>query len=260
MIIYMPMAIFCKEYSFAYDFLYGDKDYEKECNFIESVFRKYSNKVKKILDLGCGTGGHALILADRGYTVAGVDIAKEMLETAKSKAKKSDLAIKFFKKDITSFDLKDKFDAAISMFSVMGYQTTNQAFLKACKTARKHLSPGGIFLFDCWNGNSVLTQKPRRRTKEVIINPQEKIVRIGEPVIDTLTHTVELRFKVIRMRSDSIISETNELHRVRFFFPQEVRFFLEIAGFKHTEIHPFLKLQRSLTDDDWNMAVVAKTR
>lgn len=55
------MEVFGKEYTRAYDHLYQDKDYAKECDFIEAVFQKYSVGVKTILDLGCGTGGHALV-------------------------------------------------------------------------------------------------------------------------------------------------------------------------------------------------------
>jgi len=62
-----------KDYASAYDFLYQDKDYEKECDFIESIFVRYSGNVKRVLDLGCGTGGHALILVRRGYHIVGVD-------------------------------------------------------------------------------------------------------------------------------------------------------------------------------------------
>ena len=51
------MTVFGDEYAIAYDYLYHDKDYEKECDFLEAIFRKHGKKVNTVLDLGCGTGG-----------------------------------------------------------------------------------------------------------------------------------------------------------------------------------------------------------
>ncbi len=89
------MSVFGKEYSTAYDSLYHDKDYEKECEFIEDVLSKSSIKVRRILDLGCGTGGHALLLAKKGYAVVGVDRSAEMLEFARQRAKDEGLSVEF---------------------------------------------------------------------------------------------------------------------------------------------------------------------
>lgn len=124
------MRAFGKEYALAYDYLYKDKDYEKECDFIGRVFKKFSGRVETILDLGCGTGGHALILAKRGYEVLGVDCSQEMLDIAITKAGKRNLSIEFIRDDITDIRLHRKFDAVISMFAVMSYQTTNSALAK----------------------------------------------------------------------------------------------------------------------------------
>ncbi len=55
--------VFNKQYANAYDSLYQDKDYEKECDFIEAIFEKNKRNPRTILDLGCGTGGHAIVLA-----------------------------------------------------------------------------------------------------------------------------------------------------------------------------------------------------
>ncbi|OHB70885.1 MAG: hypothetical protein A2W23_09600 [Planctomycetes bacterium RBG_16_43_13] len=272
------MNVFTKGYAEAYDDLYYNKDYEKECDFIELAFRKYDCQVSTILDLGCGTGGHALILARRGYHVVGVDRSQDMLDIALSKAEKEKLSVEFVQGDITGIDLHQKFDAVISMFAVMGYQTTNHALAEACRVASDHLSSDGLFLFDCWYGPAVLTERPGFRIKEIMLDdnpsipPLEKggkggfegnsstgrIIRFTEPVVDTLTHTVETRFKVWNLQGDRLISETNESHLMRFLFPQEIRYFLEVTGFKDIRFCPFLELEKPLTEHDWNMGVMAR--
>ncbi|MBU2578331.1 class I SAM-dependent methyltransferase [Patescibacteria group bacterium] len=252
------MTVFGKEYVENYDYIYQDKDYKKECDFIEKIFTKQSKKVKKVLDLGCGTGGHALILAKRGYRIIGIDRAEYMLKIAQRKAKNTNCCIDFIKGDITNIDLNEKFDAVISMFAVMGYQTTNSAIENVCKIAKKHLSTGGIFLFDCWYGPAVLVEKPCIRVKEISLNKDEKIIRFTEPILNILDHTVETRFKVLKIKNSCLVSETNESHFMRFLFPQEIKYFLEVAGFKKIEFCPFLELEKPLTEHDWNMAVIAR--
>lgn len=252
------MTVFGEAYSSAYDYLYHDKDYEKECNFLEALFGKHRLKAGTILDLGCGTGGHDLILARRGHRVTGVDRSQEMLDIAISKATKERLKLEFVRGDITDIDLDRKFDAVISMFAVMSYQTTNLALSNACKTAARHLALGGVFIFDCWHGPAVLTERPTPRIKEISLDEKGKIIRFTEPVLNILNHTVEARFKVWKIRDGYPVDETNETHLMRFIFPQEIRYFLEAAGFSDVEFYPFLDMERALTEHDWNMTVVAR--
>jgi SAM-dependent methyltransferase len=253
------MPVFGSDYAAAYDALYKDKNYEKECDFLETIFKKKSIKPKTILDLGCGTGGHAAILAKRGYKVTGIDRSEEMLTIARKKTKKSKGATEFIHGDITSLDLNRQFDVVISMFAVMSYQTSNQALAGVCATARKHLSSKGLFIFDCWHGPAVLTDKPGIRLKEVTSKTEGKILRFTEPVVNIMDHTVETRFKLWKVRNEHVVKETNESHLMRFIFPQEIKYFLEVAGFKSIDLSPFMELGVSLTEHHWNMTVIADT-
>ncbi|HMK49640.1 MAG TPA: methyltransferase domain-containing protein [Thermodesulfovibrionales bacterium] len=245
--------VFNERYAGAYDALYRDKDYEKECDYIESLFRKHGRKPRSILDLGCGTGGHALILAQRGYRVTGIDRSSPMLEIARSKAKGK--GAEFIKGDITKLRLNRKFDAVISMFAVMGYQTANDSFAAVCKLARRSLSPGGLFMFDCWHGPAVLLDRPTPRIKEIDSGKDEKIIRYTLPEMDVMNHIVNVNFRVWRVKRNSF-KENAEVHPMRFFFPQEVIYFLEVAGFDKVRLYPFFEIDRELTDKDWNMMVV----
>jgi 2-polyprenyl-3-methyl-5-hydroxy-6-metoxy-1,4-benzoquinol methylase len=49
----------------------------------------------KILDIGCGTGRHAIEFYKRGYIVDGIDVAENYLNIALERAKREDLDIKF---------------------------------------------------------------------------------------------------------------------------------------------------------------------
>jgi len=252
------MSVFNDAYAGFYDSLYGDKDYEGECDFIEKIFKKYKMVPRSILDLGCGTGAHDVLLARRGYRVTGVDRSAHMLKLAGKKAEERGVEIEYIKGDIRRLKLKRKFDAVISMFAVMGYQTSNSAFAAACSLARQNLRAGGVFIFDCWNGFAVIGDKPSAKTKKIKMPDASSLVRHTTPEFDFKAHLVRINFRTRKLCKGKIVHEAAESHPMRFFFPQEVAYFLEAAGFRKVDFYPCFDLSRELTERDWNMTVIAR--
>ena len=251
------MSVF-RDYANYYDTLYREKDYEKECDFLEQIWEELSSEpISRILDLGCGTGGHALPLAQRGYDVTGVDRSEQMLAIAKAKATQVNLSVEFQRGDIRNLELGQTFDAVISMFAVISYQATNDELAAAFRTARCHLEPGGLFVFDCWFGPAVLTQRPSDRYK-IVEADGERIIRFVSPVLDILQHTVQVNYKILRLRDGRVVDEVDESHLLRFLFPQEIAYYLAEAGFKLLKLCPFMELNRQPTEQDWNVTVVAE--
>ena len=257
----MSAPVFDKVYAGTYDTLYQDKDYEAECDFLEQVFAHYAQApIRTILDLGCGTGGHTLPLARRGYEVVGVDCSEKMLAAARAKAsstlERSNVPT-FQRGDIRNLDLGRAFDALIAMFAVIGHLTANENLTAAFCTARRHLAPGGLFVFDCWFGPAVLAQRPTNRYK-VVERDSERIIRFASPTLDVLRHTVQVDYKVLRIKDGRVLDEVDESHLMRFLFPQEIAHYLESSGFQPLKMCPFMKLDRGLTERDWNMTVIGR--
>jgi len=251
------MTIF-RDYAYIYDALYEDKDYKKECQFQEKILKTYAfGQIRTILDLGCGTGGHALILAERGYKVTGVDLSREMLEISRKKAKERKLNTEFIQGDIRNLKLNQKFDAVISMFAVISYQITNEDLISTFKVALKHLKKNGLFIFDVWFGPAVLAQKPSNRFK-VMEKDNERIIRFATPVLDILNHTVDVKYKIIKLSKDKVLDEVDEVHKVRFLFPQEIKLICDMTGFKVLELCPFMELGKIPTEKDWNVTGIVR--
>lgn len=253
----MSDHVFGQVYAGQYDLLYNDKDYEAECDFLEAIFRKFDLPVSTILDLGCGTGGHAIPLVQRGYHVTGVDRSEAMLVIGQENAEEMGVEVEFALGDIRTVDLGHTYDAVISMFAVMCYQSTNDDLAAACRTARRHLNPGGIFVFDGWHGPGVLTDRPTHRIK-IVEDGDHCILRFTEPAIDVKAHTVETRFRMWVVENDQVLYEADESHFMRYLFPQEIDYFLTVAGFKDVEFCPFLRLEEEINDFCWNFAVMAR--
>lgn len=247
-----------KQYAKFYDMFYKRKDYAVECDFLETVFKRYAKKpISSILDVGCGTGTHACMLAKRGYKVTGVDFSEPMLACARMKACNDGLEIDFQQSDVKTLNILKKFDACVSMFAVMGYQITNDDFENTLKSIRTHLDIGGVFVFDVWFGPAVLTTKPSERTME-ITEGEEKILKIAVPVMDIIKHVVQVNYTVIHIIGDKVIENVSESHFMRFFFPQELNYFLKKTGFHIDNITPFMAIEKELTVNDWNISVIAR--
>lgn len=243
-----------------YDIFYGDKDYEQECDFIQEIFKVYSEiPVKSILDAGCGTGGHSIPLALRGYKVTGIDASPVMIKQAKGKARKADANITFHSLDIRDFNLKRKFDACISMFAVLDYLTETGDILRALRSIRRHLKPDSIFTFDFWNGLAVLRILPSVRVKTVE-REGVKVFRTVHPELDTLHHICTSRYHVLVTQGGTIIDEFEETHEVRYLFPQEIAHYLDDAGFELLKFCPFLRLNGTADESEWNLTAIAKAR
>lgn len=253
----MLQDVFGEKYSRIYDLLYREKDYEAECDFLEAIFKKNGIQVKTILDLGCGTGGHMIPLARRGYQVTGVERSEHMLKSAEEAIAREKLECELIHGDLRGIDLGGRFDAVISMFAVMSYQTTNRDIASACRMARNHLDNDGLFVFDAWHGPAVLTHKPGQAFR-TIETDKGQIIRLSEPKLDIKGHLVEVRYKFWLIEGDRIRSMGDESHLVRFFFPQEIAYFLEVAGFGKVRFCPFMKLDEEIERDAWNMTVIGK--
>ena len=84
-----------------------------ECDFIENEIN--SDRSLKILDVGCGTGRHAIELSKRGYTVTGIDLSETQLARAREKAEGDHLRINFVRQDARNLSFNNEFDVAIML-------------------------------------------------------------------------------------------------------------------------------------------------
>jgi SAM-dependent methyltransferase len=250
----MTQGVFGRDYAAAYDDLYQDKDYLAECELTERIFKLYGQgPVRRVLDLGCGTGGHAVVLAARGYDVVGIDRSPEMLERARARRS----AARFELGEIGDFDLRETFDAALMMFAVLGYQIGNADVRAALSTARRHLRNNGLFFCDFWYGPAVLGQRPSERVK-VIDTAQGQVIRVAAGELDARHDLCMVRYHVWRIEDGRVTTEAREQHPMRYFFAPELELLLSAAGFELVRLGAFPNIDEEPTEQTWNVALVAR--
>lgn len=242
------VTTFATAYASVYDALYADKDYAAECDLIEEALRRYGNgRMNSILDLGCGTGSHAIRLAERGYELTGVDVSDDMLCGARAKSDE----IRWILGDLRTVDAGGPFDAALMMFAVLSYQHANDDVLAALVNARRHLRLGGLLVLDTWYGPAVIVEGPRDRTKVVVADDGRVVTRRTTGELDVRRHLCLVRFRIAL--EDQVEAET---HVVRFFFPRELELFLELAGFQLLSLSRFPTLGEEPDEHAWSVLVV----
>src|SRR4030042_1941738 len=234
---------FDKKYARYYDLFNSGKDYSKECDFLEEIFKRFGNKIQTILDLGCGTGLHDLELSKRGYEITGLDLSNEMIEIAREKVPN----VRFEVADMSNFNLNEKFDAIICMFSSLGYLIENKQIESFFKSVKNHLKENGLLIIDCWNGLAVMHELPSSREKSADIE-ELKIIRKSFPNLDPKNHINNVRFNVKIFQNNSLIDEYEEPHKVRFFFPKELEKYMNDEGFGLIQICPSYSLDKEISE------------
>lgn len=247
-------------YAQFYDSLYADKDYSAECEHLERIFETHGvRRGGRVLDLGCGTGGHVIRLACAGHHVTGVDRSSEMIEIARQKAAAAGVDPRLVVSDVCDLELGQKFDAVISMFAVVGYQLDNADLAAMLAVARRHLEAGGVFVFDAWFGPAVLTERPEVKRKTVSLPDGGTLIRVAKPTLDVVAQTVRVDYDLVSEDgARQPTGEVSESHTMRFLFAQEVAYFLRVAGFEVASLTPFMREGIAPTEQDWNVTWVAR--
>ena len=236
------------------------KDYTGEVDTVINYLRRRGISKGSVLELGCGSGGHAFELVNQGFNVTGVDCSKEMLKLAREKATTSlqFASPKFLLSDVRSLALQESYDVVLSLFHVVSYQISDNDLKETFATAARHLRSGGVFLFDCWYGPAVIWQQPERRVRRI---DRDGIVaeRLAEPEHFSHENRVCVNFKITMHGSGLDGPETFvEAHNMRYLFSPEIREFLN-SDFEDIDIFAWGTCQPP-SREDWTAVVLARRK
>jgi SAM-dependent methyltransferase len=239
-------------YSRYYDLLYRDKDYLGEVNYIQALLNRQGITEGNLLEFGSGTGKHGCLLADRGYHVHGIERSTEMVAQA--------MTVNGFtceQGDICTVQLGRTYDAVLSLFHVVSYQTSNADLMQVFARAADHLEKGGLFIFDFWYSPAVYAQRPVVRVKRMI-DAQVEITRLAEPVIYPNSNRVDVNYTIFaRDTASGAMQTTTETHPMRHFSLPEIDLLASIHGFDCIGAEEFLS-GKAAGEDTWGVCVTLK--
>jgi SAM-dependent methyltransferase len=201
-----------------------------------------------VLDLACGTGGHAVLLAQRGYFVVGIDSSTDMIRQARENAKREHVDANFVVADVRRFHLHRTFEAAFSLLGTFSYLTTDKDVADALAAIRSHLVPGGLLVFDTWC--SAGSEPAIRQGYRVAEEGERRAVVFSETEKSPDAQQIALRLNCLVLDRNRVVDQFQETHALRVFAPEEIKQFLEANRFRPVETH--------LRNRDRNMDVVAE--
>lgn len=224
-------------YAKYYDALYSDKDYHQESLYMSRILKKQLKKEKlEILEIGSGTGKHAVELCDLGHCVRGIEPSNEMVAIAKSHPN-----FKLTLGDVRTLGEQGSFDCCIAMFHVLSYLDELTQVRAAFAQVAKNLRPGGIFVFDVWHGPAVLNIGPEKREKQVR-GEGFVLTRMAQPFLIQDSRKVIVNYSMRVEHKNGDLEEFDESHTMRYFWPDELISAAKSANFE------FVKSEESFSE------------
>ncbi len=202
----------------------SDAQIALEAKFIEESLGV--DKGSALLDLGCGTGLHAIELTKRGYQVVGFDLSLPMLARAADEAQERKQKINFVQGDMRDLPFEEMFDGVYSWNTSFGYfdeEKNGQVIAKVHRALKK----GGQFLLDVVNRDYIIKQSPSLAWFE-----GDGCICMDEMQIDFITS--RMRIKRTMMMDDGRSREIE--YSMRIYSLHELGKLLHEHGFRVAEV------------------------
>jgi ubiquinone/menaquinone biosynthesis C-methylase UbiE len=225
-----------------------------ECDFIEGELKH--DKSISILDVGCGTGRHAIELCRRGYSTTGIDLSDSQLKRAREKASDSGLKIRFEQHDARNLPYKHEFNVAIMLceggFPLM---ETDEMNFQILQSVSRSLKPGGKFIFTTLNGLFPLYHSVEEFCASAT----------GEGNATYRSNTFNLMtFRDVNITEveDDMGNKKTLTCNERYYVPSEITWLLKSLGYKKIDIYGAklgaFSRSDTLTTEDFEMLVIAE--
>lgn len=173
----------------------------------------------RVLDMACGAGRHAILLAKKGLIVTAVDLSDNLLSIAKKTADEENLKIEFVKSDIREFNTNLDFDLVVNLFTSFGYFESDEENYSVLRKAYDLTLPGGYFVLDFFN-SSYLTNN---------------LIKFSEEKLDDAIIHQHREIKNNRINKKIVITKNGQiksfLESVRMFTKDELEYSLTKIGF-----------------------------
>ena len=215
----------------SYDRLTQDVDYQATVDFYDAILRREGLKPRTAVDLACGTGSVALLLAQKGLKVTAVDISEEMLCVAAQKAQTLADPPRFVCQALEHLQLPRAVDLAVCALDSLDYITDPAACQQAIARVYKHLNPGGCFIFDV---NT--PYKLRAMDGQIFLDEDDDVYCVWRGEFDEKTNILSYGMDLFQ-RKGQLWERSFEEHQEYAYSREQLEGYLRKAGFTHIEVY-----------------------
>jgi SAM-dependent methyltransferase len=181
----------------------------------------------RVLELACGSGRLTIPMAQSGIEIMGVDLSASMLATARAKAQRAGVEVKFLEADMRSFDLPEKFSTILIPGNSLLHLFTPSDLIQCFACARRHLDPDGRLVFDISKWDlAMLARDPAVRFPVMTVNDVTIEETAAYDAAGQIRHIVWY-FSKPGAADFRVID-----YSLRVIFPQELLLLADAAGFR----------------------------
>lgn len=224
-----------------YDQLTTDVPYQRWADYIEKQFARCKLPVRTVVELGCGTGTLASILAQRGYQITAVDLSPDMLSVAAEKCEGLD--VQLVCQDMSRLTLPMQVDAVICCLDSLNYVTRPAQVQRTFQRILPSLVPGGLFLFDVKTPLAL-----EGADGQVYIDENEEVYCVWRGEYDKRRRICSYGIDLFALQDDGSWWRDGEYHEEYAYTMEELALWLSNAGF--TQIKQFGNLRLSPPKED----------
>jgi SAM-dependent methyltransferase len=253
------MTSYAGRHAELYDLFYGAKDYAAESAFVHQCLERHAQgPARRVADLACGTGRHAIALEALGHELVGVDHSESMLAAARANAARAGARAEFHLGDLRDLQIPGApFDAATCLFDSIGYVATNEGLERALRGVRRSVRPGGLFVFEFWHAAAMLREHDPVRVRRWP-TPEGEVVRISETELDCARQLARVTYTVHEHRSDGTFRTLRETQVNRYFLVQEMAHWLTSSGFEPLAWFDGFAPREEVSERTWHVVAVAR--
>jgi len=185
-----------------------------------------------VLELGCGSGRLTIPIARAGIQIVGADLSRPMLQAARAKARAAGVEVDLREADMRGFEMPERFSAILIAGNSLLHLLTLEELKQCLASVRRHLAPGGRFLFDIskWDLGRLACDASQRYPVYTLSDPKRGEIAIEESAsYDTAR---QVRSIVWYLSVPGVPDFRVIKYSLRVIFPQELVLLLEVAGFK----------------------------
>lgn len=209
-----------------YDGLMAAGAYRRRAAYLARELRRSAIPVRTVLDLACGTGTIACLLAREGFQVTAADVSEDMLAQAARKAEAQENPPFFLRQSMPQLRLAEPVDGAVSTLDALNYLTRERDLAQTLRRVRHWLRPGGRFLFDV-NTPS----KFRRMDGQVYTDETEDAYCVWRAFFSEKTQICTYQVDLFYLEPGGAWRREYEEHRERAWSGETLRRLLAEAGF-----------------------------
>jgi SAM-dependent methyltransferase len=226
-----------------YELIEG-RDWQREINLIISAMKDCG--FRTVIDLGCGTGYHAMALTKLGYEATGIDISAQNIRLARERAEEKNIHARFVVGSYYKYRHPESFDVALCLnWSIPVRDDEVKKFLDNTYSL---IRPGGLLIFDFERVSQIVWSDVGKTITESWNQSRRVLVRVSVGrIISNVLYSRDIYIIFSKFSKNLLPSERSRYKAarksnavqiyvdtscVRFFSMSEIRRFASQSGFK----------------------------